>query len=554
MLARDYKVRVFIVYLCFISLFVIIGIRLFLIQIRQKDFFQILAKQQYELELTLNPRRALIYDATGKIPLAFNREVSSAFLVPQQLTEPQKTLRFVRNNYPDVYERIKQNPDKQFLWLDRKLTPKKYAQLVQLGLQDIHFIGEFQRFYPYESAAQLIGFTDIDNGGTAGLELEFSKYLGGLPARIRMEKDARSGMLYFEKMVRRQGQKGKSLSLTIDSSLQTMAFEELKFAVEGFGAKAGSAVVIDPDNGAVIAMVNFPTFDPNNKSVPAFELMKNNVVCECYELGSVMKAFCAMAAFEEGVVGFDEPIDCEGRFGFVNGVKVENPTIALLNALAEHNNILPFNDVIRYSSNVGIAKVATRLGPKLYTHLRRMGFGSKTNIQFPGERSGFVNPPERWSKPSLIVMSFGYELMATLMQLTKAFCIIANGGYDVQPSLIKVADAPGAVHKKIYKDSTVALMKRILSRVCERYPMSGFQLMGKTGTARCVKDGRYSNKAHNYTFGGIVEKGDYRRVIVTFIKEPAKAGLWASEVALPLFRKIAERMVVHDRVHHHRAI
>jgi cell division protein FtsI (penicillin-binding protein 3) len=553
MLARDYKIRVFIVMICFFFLFTIIAIRLFLIQIRQEEFFKILARQQHELEITLTPRRAQIYDASGKVPLAFNREVPSAFLIPQQFIESAKTMRFVKKNYPEVYERLKQNPDKQFLWLDRKLTPQKYAFLEQRGLKDVHFISEYQRFYPFAATSQLIGFTDIDNKGTAGIELAFSNALGGQPAQIRFERDARSGLFYFDKAIQKSGKRGRPLNLTIDATLQAMAYHELKCSVDDLHAQGGSVIILDPETGSIKAMTNYPTFDPNQKSVPSMEMMKNSSVCECYELGSVMKAFCALAALEENMVSYDEPIDCEGRFGYINGVRVENPTISLLHKLEENNNILPFCDVIKYSSNVGIAKVAQRLGPKLYDHLRRLGFGNKTNIQFPGERSGFVNSPNHWSKPSLVVMSFGYELMATLLQLGKAFCIIANGGKDIQPTLLATDQKLST--QKLYSDRALNDLQRMLERVCERCQIPGFRIMGKTGTARCIKDGRYSASAHNYTFAGIIEKKGYRRVVVTFIREPQETKtVWASEIALPLFKVIAQRMVVHDRMHRHYSI
>lgn len=549
MLARDYTLRVCVVFVCFFALFMIIAMRLFLVQIRQQDFFKILAKHQYEHEITLNPARAVVYDRSGVVPLALNREVHSAFIVPEQLIESKKAMKFIKRQYPEAYQRIVSNPDKKFLWLDRKLTSEKYNNLKALGFEDIHFISEHQRFYPFNAASQLVGFTDIDNVGIAGIELGFTQRLGGVPTTIKLEKDARSGVFYFGKKVRKQGEVGKPVVLTIDSSLQSLAYHALKQSVDDLKAQAGSVVVLDPDTGQVLAMTNYPTFDPNQKSVPTLAMMKNSAVCECYELGSVMKAFCALAALEEQVVGFDEPIDCEGRFAFVDKVKVENPTLTLLRVLKENNNILPFHNVVRYSSNVGIAKVAQRLDQRLYLHLRRLGFGSKTKIQFPGERTGFVNPPDRWSRPSLVVMSFGYELMVSPMQLAKAFGIIANGGHAFDVTLLKNDRSQKKKGRKLYGDTSIEQMKCILEKTCERFPIPGFRVMGKTGTARCVKDGKYSEKDHNYTFAGIIEKGDYRRVIVTFIREPEKAALWASEVSLPLFNKIAQSMVVRDVMH-----
>lgn len=548
MLVRDYTVRVCLIFFCFVILFLIIAIRLFLVQVKQKDFFKLLAQHQYELTITLNPPRGLIYDRTGKSLLAFNQQRPSAFIIPEQLVNSPRAMHFLKKYYPNVHQRILQYPDKKFLWLDRKLTKKKYDFLVRQEIKDIHFIDESQRYYPFLSAAQLVGITDIDNVGTAGIELAFTQQLGGSATQVKIERDARSGMLYFEKEVQKQGTQGKLLTTTIDSILQERAFSELKKTVDKLNAQAGSVIIINPSNGHILAMTNYPTFDPNQKSIQAVERMKNNVVNECYELGSVIKIFCALAALEEKVVDFDELIDCEGRFGYVDGVKIENPTLILLRILQERNNILPFHDVVRYSSNVGIAKIAKRLGPRFYTHLRRLGFGSFTNLQYPGERNGFVNPPERWSKPSLIVMSFGYELMVTLMQLAQAFCTIANDGYAVQPTLLISNEKVRP--KRFYSTTTTQQIKSIMEKVCERYQIGSIRVMGKTGTARCVKDGKYSNKHHLFTFGGILEKGNYRRVIVTFIKEPEKASLWASETAFPLFLRIAEGLVIHDVTHH----
>lgn len=545
MFARDYKIRLFLIFGFFVMLFSVIVARLFLIQIRQKHFFQQLAQQQYEIEIARTPSRGLLYDRTHTVPLAFNYEVPSAFIIPNQLIEPDKIKPFLKKRYPEVYKRLLAHHEKCFLWIDRKLDHAAYDVLKKKGFKDVHFVTEPKRYYPFASDVQLIGLVDIDNVGTAGLELVFSKHLCGTPSDIIFQKDARSGLFYFDKVVRHQGKTPKPLTLSLDNTIQAFAYEELKRSVMEFNAKAGGCVVMDPDTGQVLAVANYPSYDPTLKGKHSLESLKNNAVCECYELGSVMKAFCAMAAFEEGLVTPDEMIDCEGRFAFIDGVKVENPTIQLLNHLKDNNNTISFSDVLRYSSNVGIAKVAKRLGPKLYTHLRRLGFGSKTGIEFPGERDGFINPPKRWSRPSVIVMSFGYEMMISLVQLAKATSIIANGGYDVTPTLL-FDPAVSKKGKKLYKASTIEHMKTIMMRVCEKCPIPGYTVMGKTGTARCVKNGRYSNKHHLYSFAGIIEKDQRRHVIVTFIKEPEKSGMWASAVAMPIFSRVAQSIAVHE--------
>jgi len=545
MVAKDYKIRVFVVLAVFFTVFAIIIIRLFLVQINQKDFFKVLAKHQHEISITINPPRAHIFDRAGNV-LAFNRDIPSAFILPHELKKQQKTEKFLKRFFPEVYERMQVHPDKYFLWIERKLTPQRYAQLKAYGIEDLHFVNEPQRFYPYQSLAHVIGFTNIDNGGISGIELEFTKKLSGHAATLRLEKDARSGLCYFSKSIEREGQVGEPVSLTIDSKLQAIVYEELSRTIHDFKAHGGAALVMNPDNGEILAMANYPGFDPNQTKIQALDITKNIIITECFELGSVIKAFLALAGLEEEVVKFDELIDCEGPVAYIDGFRVENVTNGLLHALATNNNILPFHDVFKYSSNVGVAKVSKRLGPKLYKHLRKLGFGFKTGVQFPGERSGFVNHPDNWSRSSIIVLSFGYEIMASLLQLGHAFSIIANGGNSLQPHIIlggaKNHDAP----RKLYRDCTIVQMKELLELVGKKYPVSGYRVTGKTGTARCLKNGHYSKTAHNFTFAGIVERDNYRRVIVTFIKEPEKANLWASEVAAPLFQSIAEKMVIHD--------
>ena len=185
----------------------------------------------------------------------------------------------------------------------------------------------------------------------------------------------------------------------------------------------------------------------------------------------------------------------------------------------------------------------------LYHHLRRLGFGKKTGIRFPGERSGFINPPHNWSRSSIIVLSFGYEIMATLLQLARSYSIVANGGYDIQPSLILGVPKRALIHKRLYKQSVVDQIKDIIELkgwLRDRYSINGYRIMGKTGTTRSLKDGKYSKKDHNYTYAGIIEKGGYKRVIITFVKEPKESNIWSAQITTPLFHKIAEKMIVYD--------
>lgn len=539
MIYKDYRVRLFIIFCSFVVVYLVLAVRLFFVQVYYSDFFANLAHGQHHVAVSISPARGTIFDRFKDKALTFNRETLSAFVLPHELSEKKRTHDFLLQYYPEVFERMIKNPQRHFLWLERHLSEEKATKLRDKNLKDINFITEPRRFYPAESLAHVLGFTDIDNKGIAGIELEFNKRLGGASSQLEMERDARSGGFYFEKNVNEQGELGLPVVLTIDGALQSFAFEELKKTVLHHRAASGSVLVIDPDTGEILTMANFPSFDPSEKNAHLdLEITKNNIVSGCYELGSVFKIFAALAALEDEVVSPDDLIDCEGKVTFIDGFRVEN---------WKHVEVVPFSDVVRFSSNVGIAKVARLLGARLYHYLRLFGFGKKTGIQFPGERDGFVNPPERWSKSSSIVLAFGYEIMASLLQLGTAFSIIANGGYSVKPSL--VIDPPQEPWQKIklLSDKSIEQIKDIMEKVAERYKVQGYRVMGKTGTARCVKDGVYSTKDHLYTFAGIVEKNDYKRVIVTFIKEPERAHMWASEVTAPLFQRVAERMVILDK-------
>jgi cell division protein FtsI (penicillin-binding protein 3) len=542
MIRRDHRIRVFIVFVVFVGLFSIVIIRLFLLQVSQKRYFSQLAQQQHNITVIVNPERAPIYDRTKKTLIAFNRDEISAFILPHQFLQEEKLKNFLKTKYSEVYKRIDEFPERQFLWLDRRLTPEQQKDLNNYNLEDIQFVNESHRFYPYKTMAHVLGFTNIDNIGISGLELEFNNKLMGKKSLLKLQKDARVRTLYFDKKVELSGHKGTQIVLTLDSKLQFLAAQELEKTVELNHAKGGSVVIINPDNGEILAMVVYPFFDPNQKSITNLEITKNTIITECFELGSVMKTFCALAALDEGVVKYDELIDCEGKVAYVNGFRVEN---------WKTTNIVPFYEAVKKSSNIAMAKISVRLGEKLYMHLRKIGFGEKTQINFPGERSGFVNPPKKWSRSSPLVMSFGYEIMASLIQLTRAFCAIANGGYLITPKLILYPQkSPDKTKKiKLYSDNTLDSLKNILEKIGEHYGIPGYRVMGKTGTARCVKEGKYSKKSHVYTFAGIIENGKYKRVIVTFIKEPEKAGLWASEIAAPLFQKIGERMVMYETRH-----
>lgn len=540
-LSKQYKVRASIVFLCFCFFYVAILFNLYLIQIKNHDFYAHLGEKQYNVTITLHPPRAPIYDRTGKVCLALNKESVSAFILPKSLDEPDLLKPFLKKHFPQAFDRLGQQRDSYFMYIKRRLTDDQINLIKNSGIKDIKLLNEPSRFYPIESAGQIIGITDIDNKGLFGIEMQYNDMLAGSPSTFTLEKDARSDRFYFQKQTKVQGKAGQPITLTIDGDLQFLLNEELKATLATYQAKEGSALIMDPITGEILAMTNFPDFDPNNtEHLTDMEKTKNKIITDVNELGSVIKVCAALAALESKVVTADELIDCENKATIYlehRRINTVSHTIA---------GVIPFAQVIAKSNNIGIAKVAKRLGTKIYDYYCKLGFGCKTNIEFPGEQKGFVNHPNNWSKQSIISLSYGYEITASLLQLGRAFSIIANNGYDVKPRLIMNQHEHKDATKKLFSDDSIQTIKDILKL---RHPnVQGYTLMSKTGTANILIDGKYDPTKNRFTCAGIVEKDDYKRVIVVFVNEAMQRNLYAATVASPLMERMAKKLLIHDRV------
>lgn len=538
------RTRTALVFFIFCSLFGIAALNLYTLQIKQHTFFTDLGHQQYYVTQTSYPPRASILDRNN-IPLALNKETLSAFMLPRMAKEKGTLKRFLKKYFPEAHERLDKKPNAQFAYVKRKISAKEKKIIEQNGITDIHFINEPSRFYPIEAAGILTGVTNIDNKGLFGIELQMDKQLTGEPTTTVLEKDARSGHFYFSKQKETKGKDGKPVQLTIDGNLQFLVHETLQEAAHKFQSTQGAAIIMDPENGDILAIASYPSFNPNEPKIEDIEATKNTGITESYEFGSVIKTFCALAALEEGLVTPDEEIDCmNAKTAYVDGRRV-NTVLSLGKAT--------FTEIMKKSNNIGIAKVAKRLDTKLYDHYRRLGFGSKTGISFPGEQSGFVMPPERWSKQSIISLSYGYEITNTLLQLARAFSIFANDGHLVTPRLFM--HEPSTTPTKIYSTETINTMRQILEEATSKQgtgkyaAVHGYTTMGKTSTTNLLDEhGHYDENKNTYGFAGVVEKGGYKRVIACFLKESKRNNLYASTVSAPLFEKIAEKTLMHDKI------
>jgi cell division protein FtsI (penicillin-binding protein 3) len=542
-LNRGKKIRSSLLFLCFLIIYLFILGKIFYIQIIQKPFFQELGKQQYNCNVTTTPARAPIFDCNGK-PLAVNSESLSAFILPKQIEEPDKLFLFLKKHFPSAYERWQQNKTKHFLYIKRRLSPEELALIKGKNIKDIKLIKEPCRFYPSETSGTIVGITDIDNNGLFGLEKTFNDKLNGKPTVHSLERDARSGHFYFNKKTTIQGKEGSPIYLTIDSDLQYLAYEELMGILERFEAKEGGIVIVDPSTGAILSSLSYPDFNPNDTKNINQEHTKNFPFTQGYEFGSVIKVFSAMAALEEGIITSEDLVDCEGKkSAYIDGMKVNTVSA---------QGVIPFSEVIEKTNNIGTAKVVKNLGPKLYDHYKKVRFGEKTELNFPGEQQGFITPPNKWSKRSIISLSFGYEIRVNMIQLAQAFGIIANEGRLVPLHLIKGTQKPPT--EPLYSPKTIGEIKKILTNTVQRGTahrarIKGYNIMGKTGTANLIENGKYNPNKNIFTFCGIVEKGNYKRVIITYVKESQlKRLLYSAMVAVPLFERVTEKMLIHDKI------
>jgi cell division protein FtsI (penicillin-binding protein 3) len=543
MMIQSFKIRSTLIFFLFILLYALIGINLYIIQIKHHDFYKKLAEQQYHVTITQTPPRGPIFDRSGRNYLAMNKDYIAAFILPTQITDEQKTRHFLQTHFPHAIKRLHSNKDKHFMFIKRRLSPEEIEIIQKENSPDIFLLSEPGRYYPLASASTLIGLTDIDNKGLLGIELLYNASLAGKPTTYHLEKDARSGYYYFKKETTVQGNSGHPLKLTIDADLQFLLEEAVIQTVEKFHAQEAAVIIMNPNNGEIISMISYPHFDPNNPTTHN-DNFKNKIITDAHELGSVMKVCAALAALEEGVVTPDELIDCKN----VVTTQINGRTINTVKA----HGVIPFTDVIAFSNNIGIAIVAQRLEEKLYDHYKQLGLGSKTGIKFPGENPGFLNPPEKWSKQSIISLSYGYEVSMTLLQLACVFSIIATG-HKVTPTLICTNQSSSHGDDKVYSPTTLNTIKEILERTtlhgtARKAAIKGYRVMTKTGTANMLVDGKYNPEENIYTCAGIVEKDNYQRVIVTFVKKAQQKNLYAATVAVPLFETVAERMLIHDTI------
>jgi cell division protein FtsI (penicillin-binding protein 3) len=511
----------------------------------RKDYLRELADSQHLTIIPLEGERGKIYDREGRV-LATNLTTYSLYANPYLIQDRENVISsLVRTlDIPEDILREKIESPHKFVWIKRKISWDQKHKIEGLNLKGLGFIPEIKRFYPQgQLASHIIGGVDIDNRGIEGIELFYEQYLGGKEGYISITRDAASRNLFLSPSILHP-QKGLDLTLTLDTQIQYWAETFLKQTIEEFGACAGSVIVMDPFTGAILSLANWPKFDPNSLGQFPPEHLRNRAITDIFEPGSAFKIVTLVAAVAQNEFSDKDVIFCEqGRYKIPGSILHDWKPYGQLS----------FREVFKKSSNIGVAKIADRLGKDtLYKYIKKLCFGEKTQIDLPGEVAGLVKSPSVWSNTSRFIIPIGQEVGTTLLQLAEAMSIIANGGYWVRPHLVKKISGEHFYletpikRKRVLPEWVSKKAKEILVEVVEegtgkRAKIEGVEVGGKTGTAQKFDPslGRYSYQKYRASFVGFLNKDSVSLVIAVSIDEP-RSSHFGGVVAAPLFKRIGK--------------
>jgi cell division protein FtsI (penicillin-binding protein 3) len=546
---RMVRLRLMLITLSACLWVLVIMVRLVQLQVMGRAFFERQASRQSERTINLDPRRGAIVDRSGH-PLAVSVDAESIYAVPQDIEDAAGTatalgraLSLDAGARRDLQAQLEKT--RAFVWVRRKVDPTVARAVRALQLDGVGLLTENRRYYPQrELAAHVIGYVGLDNTGMSGIEYTFENAIRGRAAKVVIRTDARRRALdHTEK----PSTEGHTVVLTIDESIQHVVERELERSVQETGSIAGVAVVMDPRTGEILALANRPTFNPNKFGAYPSSRWRNRAVADAYEPGSMFKIITAAAGLEEKVVDPDEMIDCGHGFLEVAGIRINDHKVF---------DQLSFRDVMAKSSDVGVARVAQRLGRDNFNrYLRHFGFGAVTGVELPGESGGLLRPLNRWSALSLPTLSFGQEIGVTALQMTAAVAAVANGGYLMKPTIIRqIEDSEGRVVRearptavrRVLDPATADRLTDILRGVVlkgtgHRAAIPGYAVAGKTGTAQKVEpSGKYSMVDHVASFVGFVPASRPALVVLVSLDTPKGPANEGGDVAAPLFARIAE--------------
>ena len=531
-----------------------LSIRLFQVQVINAAKYRELGFKQAQAQIPIPAVRGNIYDKNSK-PLSRNIIKYSFATYPTKISSTKNLANKLSNHFGRTaqFYNEKLNKNKNFTYLERNLSKEESKSILDNLPEELIVERDSHRFYPNGNiAAQLIGYTDPDNLGLTGIEKQFNKYLTGTPGWVVRQLSGKGNSLPNNRLPSKAPVDGNNIQLTIDLDYQVVLQEELYRRINETEAQSGMGILINPQTGEILAMASLPDFDSNYPSKYSMEYHKNRVLTDQFEPGSTFKFVAAAAALKHQLVDLNEEFFCEnGQFTFAGEIVNDH----------EDYGLLTFPQIIENSSNVGIIKIAERIGTKkLYRACRDFGFGMPTNISFSGESPGTLRHLTKWSGFSIASVSMGQEIAVTTLQLAMAYAAIANGGFLMKPLLVKqIIDSNG---KSIYKESPEVLRKvskpkvmkeltKMLTRVVETGTgtsahLPGWSIAGKTGTAEKFIDGEYSKTKYISNFAGFFPSDNPQIVGVVVINEPKYGFHWGGIGAAPVFRRVVKRIINMD--------
>ncbi len=511
------------------------------LNINQRDFLQGQGDARYLRTVAIPAHRGMITDRNGE-PLAISTPVQSVWANPQELAQARESwpmlARLLEMSANELEQQLARRMDREFVYLRRHVKPEMAAEVMALGIPGVALQPEYRRYYPMgEVVAHVVGFTNIDDAGQEGIELMMDERLRGTPGSKRVIKD-RLGRIVENVESISEPRAGDELRLSIDRRVQYLAYRELKAAVQRHHAKAGSAVVLDVTTGEVLAMVNQPAYNPNNRSDLASSRYRNRAVTDVFEPGSTMKPFTISAALESGRFRPNTLVDTSPGMMRLGGFTIRD---------SHDYGTIDVSTVIQKSSNVGASRIALALESRaLWDMLSRFGFGYDTGSGFPGEVAGLLNPYQDWRDVQLATISYGYGLSVTPLQLAGAYATLGNDGKQYPTSFFKLDRNELPRGHQVVDPKVAQQVREMLVRAVQeggtgtRAKVAGYRVAGKTGTVRKAGDSGYNEDHYISLFAGMAPASRPRLAMVVAVDHPDDGEYYGGIIAAPVFSRVME--------------
>ncbi len=508
------------------------------LQAYEQSFLADQGDQRQIRQIKTLSQRGSIIDRNGEV-LAVSTPVDSVWVIPEQvLAEPQQVAKLAKRlklNKQKLQHKLQRRASSQFVYLKRHLEPQLAKNIVS-DIKGAYVQREYHRFYPdSEVVGHVTGFTNIDDKGQEGLEYLFNDWMDSKNGS-RMVVQNRMGEVVEEVSSLKQAVPGKVLQTSIDMRLQYLAYRSLKAAVQKHKAVSGSALLVKVKTGEILAMVNQPSYNPNDRGSMKASYLRNRAITDMFEPGSTMKPFAVAAALDNKIFHADSWIDTSPGWMTVNG-----------NPIKDFKNYgrLDITGILRKSSNVGAAKIVMALkSEKLWEAYKNYGFGNLTGVEYPGEAAGYLSHYNNWRSFDLATKAYGYGMSSSVAQLARAYTVIANDGELLDLSLLKLDEKP--IGKQVMTAKTAKSVRHMLESVikpggtAKKAAVRGYKVAGKTGTVKKSQRGGYSENKYIAVFAGMAPASNPELVLVVVVNEPINGVFYGGAVAAPIFSDIME--------------